>query len=92
MSQTSSTLKVQSADIVAVIPAHNESATHVDVVTPREILRANNHFERWVLDHLRELPLPLWRRVLLAQGCTTGLVLGVRIEWSYRRRNRRRDG
>jgi glycosyltransferase involved in cell wall biosynthesis len=50
-------------------------------VTPKEILRANNHFDRWVLAKLPELPLPLWRKSLLAAGCVAGLAVGTPAAW-----------
>ena len=58
-------------------------------VTPREILRANNHFDRWVLDKLGELPIPMWRKSLLAIGCVTGLALGTPAAWVLGRGERR---
>lgn len=51
-------------------------------VTPREVLRANNHFDRWVLRELGALPIPLWRKGLLALGCSAGLALGVPMAWA----------
>jgi glycosyltransferase involved in cell wall biosynthesis len=46
-------------------------------VTTLEMIRANNHFDRFVLAHLSKLGLPVWRRVLLWLGCQAGLLLGV---------------
>ncbi len=57
-------------------------------VTPAEIVRVNNHFDRWVLRHLTALPIPLWRRALLAVGCVAGLAFGVPTEALLRRRAR----
>lgn len=58
-------------------------------VTMREVVRANNHFDRRVLGSLAVLPLPLWRRALLAIGCVAGLVLGVPTEFILARRARK---
>lgn len=59
-------------------------------VTPREIVRANNHFDRWVLRELGRLPIPLWRKGILAIGCLLGLALGVPAQrWLDRRAARR---
>jgi hypothetical protein len=49
-------------------------------VTLREVLRANNHFDRRVLASLTKLPLPWWKRGLLAVGCAGGLAFGVPAE------------
>jgi len=54
-------------------------------VTPREMLRANNHFDRWVLRELGALPLPAWRKSLLAVGCVAGLAVGVPAAWALER-------
>lgn len=51
-------------------------------VTAREMLRANNHFDRWVLRELRELPVPAWRKPLLAAGCVAGLAVGAPAAWA----------
>jgi len=51
-------------------------------VTPREMLRANNHFDRWVLRELGSLPLSPWRKSLLAAGCVAGLALGAPLAWA----------
>jgi glycosyltransferase involved in cell wall biosynthesis len=51
-------------------------------VTPREMLRANNHFDRWVLGALPGLPIPLWRKALLGAGCSAGLALGAPAAWA----------
>jgi glycosyltransferase involved in cell wall biosynthesis len=53
-------------------------------VTPWEIVRANNHFDRWVLAHLGSLKLSLWRKALLATGCLAGLFLASPAEWLLR--------
>lgn len=58
-------------------------------VTAREMLRANNHFDRWVLRELRELPVPAWRKPLLAAGCAAGLALGVPTAWAMDLRPRK---
>ncbi len=58
-------------------------------VTAREMIRANNHFDRWVLAALPTLPLPLWRRALLFVGCVSGLALGVPAAWALGLRERR---
>ena len=58
-------------------------------VTLREAVRANNHFDRRVLSSLGQLPLPLWRRVVLALGCVAGLMLGVPTEFLLARRAKR---
>lgn len=55
-------------------------------VTPREILRANNHFDRWVLAELGNLRLPVWRKSLLAVGCAAGLAVGAPAAWVMDRR------
>ncbi len=55
-------------------------------VTPRELLRANNHFDRRVLAELRALPVPAWRKGLLAAGCAAGLALGTPTAWLLDRR------
>jgi hypothetical protein len=57
-------------------------------VTPREIVRANNHFDRWVLRELARLPIPLWRKASLVVGCAAGLALGVPTLWLLERRAR----
>jgi glycosyltransferase involved in cell wall biosynthesis len=59
-------------------------------VTPREIVRANNHFDRWVLAELGRLRLPLWRKSLLAVGCAAGLAVGTPAAWVLDRRAPRR--
>jgi glycosyltransferase involved in cell wall biosynthesis len=59
-------------------------------VVPREILRANNHFDRRVLAELGRLPIPLWRKSLLAAGCTLGLCVGAPAAWALDRKARRR--
>jgi glycosyltransferase involved in cell wall biosynthesis len=51
-------------------------------VTPREMVRANNHFDRWVLRELGSLPISPWRKSLLAVGCTAGLAVGVPAAWA----------
>jgi glycosyltransferase involved in cell wall biosynthesis len=51
-------------------------------VTPREMVRANNHFDRWVLRELGALPLPAWRKSLLAVGCAAGLAVGLPTAWA----------
>lgn len=61
-------------------------------VTPREMLRANNHFDRWVLGALSTLPLPAWRKSLLAVGCAAGLALGAPTAWALDRAARRPGG
>lgn len=58
-------------------------------VTMREAVRANNHFDRRVLGALGRLPLPLWRRVVLAVGCLAGLMVGVPTEFLLARRARK---
>ncbi|MFT3713010.1 MAG: glycosyltransferase family 2 protein [Archangium sp.] len=58
-------------------------------VTMKEVLRANNHFDRRVLASLTKLPLPLWKRGLLAVGCVGGLALGVPAEAVLRARSRK---
>jgi glycosyltransferase involved in cell wall biosynthesis len=50
-------------------------------VTPFDIVRANNHFDRWVLAHLGSLNLPIWRKALLATGCLAGLFVASPAEW-----------
>jgi glycosyltransferase involved in cell wall biosynthesis len=55
-------------------------------VTSVDVVRSNNHFDRWVLSNLQELPLARWRKGLLAVGCVTGLALGVPTEWVLRAR------
>lgn len=51
-------------------------------VTPREMLRANNHFDRWVLRELGALPVAPWRKALLAAGCAAGLAVGAPLAWA----------
>ncbi|MFI5301278.1 MAG: glycosyltransferase family 2 protein [Polyangiales bacterium] len=51
-------------------------------VTGREVLKANNHFDRWVLGHLGSLRLNVWRKALLATGCAVGLAMGAPAEWA----------
>jgi glycosyltransferase involved in cell wall biosynthesis len=65
---------------LAAVPIRTSptASTHV---TPREIVRANNQFDRWVLAHLRQLPIAFWRKALLTAGCTAGLVWGVPAAW-----------
>ena len=58
-------------------------------VTAREMLRANNHFDRWVLRELGALPVAAWRKPLLAAGCVAGLALGVPAAWALGRAPRR---
>lgn len=55
-------------------------------VTPREIVRANNHFDRWVLRELAKIPIPLWRKGALALGCAAGLLVGAPTQWLLDRR------
>ncbi len=50
-------------------------------VTAREMIRANNHFDRWVLRELPSLPVPAWRKPLLAAGCVAGLAVGAPAAW-----------
>lgn len=64
------------------------SPSETSHVTPVEILRVNNHFDRWVLRHLGALPIPRWRRALLAVGCVAGLALGAPTEALLRWRAR----
>lgn len=45
-------------------------------VTTRDLVLANNHFDRWVLANAAALPIPIWRRALLLSGAAGGLVLG----------------
>lgn len=61
---------------IASIPVQTNSRQGSQV-TWDEILRANNHFDCWVLEHMPELPLALWRKVLLYLGCLLGLLVGV---------------
>jgi len=61
--------------------------SHVSVA---EIVRTNNHFDRWVLRNLRDLPVAWWRKGLLAVGCTAGLALGLPLEWALTLRDRKR--
>lgn len=68
---------------VATVPS---ASSHV---TPREMLRANNHFDRWVLRELGALPLPAWRKSLLAVGCAAGLAVGAPAAWALDRAPRR---
>lgn len=58
-------------------------------VTPYEIVKANNHFDRWVLTHLASLPLPPWRKALLAAGTSAGLLMGAPAEWALARKKKR---
>jgi glycosyltransferase involved in cell wall biosynthesis len=48
------------------------------------VVRANNHFDLWVLGHLGSLPIALWRKGLLVIGCLLGLLLGKPLEWIIR--------
>jgi glycosyltransferase involved in cell wall biosynthesis len=71
------------------VPVRTTPRTRSHVSTA-EIVRTNNHFDRWVLRNLLRLPVPVWRRCLLALGCTAGLVLGQPVEWILARRDGRR--
>ncbi len=51
-------------------------------VTAREMIRANNHFDRWVLRELASLPVPAWRKPILAAGCVAGLAVGAPAAWA----------
>lgn len=73
---------------IASVPI-TTSPSETSHVTPREMLRANNHFDRWVLRELRALPLPAWRKSLLAVGCAAGLALGAPAAWVLDRAPRR---
>lgn len=68
-------LRIATVDIKTV----PRQRTHV---TGREVLRANNHFDRWVLRHLGSLRLSPWRKALLATGCVAGLAVGAPAEWA----------
>lgn len=67
-------LRIATVDIVTVPRAGSH-------VTGREVIRANNHFDRWVLANLGSLQLSVWRKGLLALGCMAGLILGTPTEW-----------
>jgi glycosyltransferase involved in cell wall biosynthesis len=66
-------LVIETVDITTVPRA----ASHVDA---REILRVNNRFTSWVLQHRRELRIPLGRKAILCAGCAAGLALGTPME------------
>ena len=66
--------------IAAVPVTTTPSAT--SHVTAREMVRANNHFDRWVLRELGALPIPAWRKSLLAVGCAAGLAAGLPAAWA----------
>jgi glycosyltransferase involved in cell wall biosynthesis len=51
-------------------------------VTAREMIRANNHFDRWVLRELPSLPVAAWRKPILAAGCVAGLAVGAPAAWA----------
>jgi glycosyltransferase involved in cell wall biosynthesis len=70
---------------LAAVPVeiHSRAGSHV---TPREMIRANNHFDRWTLAHLGRLPVPGARKALLALGCLAGLAFGVPTLWLIDRR------
>jgi glycosyltransferase involved in cell wall biosynthesis len=70
---------------LVAVPIHTVPTTSSHV-TLKEVLRANNHFDRRVLASLTKLPLPLWKRALLAVGCAGGLALGVPAEAVLRAR------
>ena len=63
----------------------SREGTHVTAV---EILRSNNHFDRYVLRNLAQFRVALWRKGLLAIGCGAGLVVGVPVLWHLSRRPR----
>jgi glycosyltransferase involved in cell wall biosynthesis len=62
-------LVMETVDITTVPRA----ASHV---TLREILRVNNRFTGWVLQHQGELRIPAPRKALLLAGCAGGFVMG----------------
>jgi hypothetical protein len=66
---------------IASVPVSTTPST-TSHVTAREMLRANNHFDRRVLSLLGSLPLPLWRRALLGLGCAAGLAVGAPAAWA----------
>ena len=76
---------VQARLKLAAVPVRTQVSTRSHV-TPAEILRANNHFDRWVLLALPGLPISLWRKLALALGCAAGLCLGLPAAWLLRRR------
>jgi len=45
-------------------------------VTTRDLVRTNNAFDRWVLEHVDELPLGRGRRLMLRASARVGLFLG----------------
>lgn len=45
-------------------------------VTRREMVRANNHFDRFVLRRVGGFRIAAWRKVLLVGGCAAGLAAG----------------
>lgn len=57
-------------------------------VTILEMVRANNHFDRWILRHLGSLRVSAWRKLLLGAGCSAGLVLGTPVEWLILKKGR----
>ena len=71
---------------LASVPVQTVPRTRTHVRT-RDLVGANNHFDRWVLGHLRDLPLPAWRKALLAAGCVAGLATGAPVEWALSRRS-----
>ena len=72
-------LRLKTVDIVTVPRAGSH-------VKGSDVLRANNHFDRWVLAHLGSLRLGVWRKALLAAGCVAGLLLGAPAEWALDRK------
>jgi glycosyltransferase involved in cell wall biosynthesis len=71
-------LRIATVDIVTVPRVRSH-------VNGRDVVRANNHFDRWVLSHLGSLQLSVGRKLLLAVGCVAGLALGVPTEWMMSR-------
>lgn len=63
-------LRVETVDITTV----PREFSHVNA---KEIVRANNHFTAWVLQHHRELHMPQSRKALLFAGCVIGRTIGV---------------
>jgi glycosyltransferase involved in cell wall biosynthesis len=48
----------------------------------RDIVRANDAFDHWVLAHVDELRLPAWKRLFLRAAARVGLILGRVLKWA----------
>lgn len=73
---------------VVFVPVHITSSA-ASGVTALDLLRANNAFDRWVLQAWRHLPLPRARAAWLAAAAALGLAVGGPIEAVARARRQR---